>query len=390
MPYVPSTLTLGAWSSPITIVGTDNVAQLDEAVNLIITGDPASLLNHINTELAKIPTYLTNELSAVAAAAIAATDAARIAAQAAQTAAEAAATAALASQTAAAASATAASASATSAAASASAAETAKTAAQTAQTAAETAKTAAQAAQAAAETAATNANTYAGNALASANAAATSASAAATSATNAAGSATAAAASASAADTSATNAAASATAAAASAALAASYADWHVATEKTTPVDADEMGLVDSAAAWALKKVTWANIKATLKTYFDTLYGKLATANTWSSTNTFNGEVTVKETKETVYNLTGTAIDPANGTVQYKVLAGNTTFTEALQDGQSVTLRLANGSSWVVTFPTMTWVTAGGNVQPILTASDVIVFWKEGTTLYGAYVGSGV
>ncbi len=46
----------------------------------------------------------------------------------------------------------------------------------------------------------------------------------------------------------------------------------HAATGKTTPVDADEVPLVDSAASNVLKKLTWANVKATLKTYFDTLY----------------------------------------------------------------------------------------------------------------------
>jgi hypothetical protein len=44
------------------------------------------------------------------------------------------------------------------------------------------------------------------------------------------------------------------------------------ATSKTTPVDADQVGLMDSAASNILKKLSWANIKATLKTYFDTLY----------------------------------------------------------------------------------------------------------------------
>lgn len=44
------------------------------------------------------------------------------------------------------------------------------------------------------------------------------------------------------------------------------------ATGKTTPVDADYVGLMDSAASNVLKKLSWANIKATLKTYFDTLY----------------------------------------------------------------------------------------------------------------------
>lgn len=47
------------------------------------------------------------------------------------------------------------------------------------------------------------------------------------------------------------------------------------ATAKTTPVDADYMGLMDSAASNILKKVSWANIKATLKTYFDTLYAPI-------------------------------------------------------------------------------------------------------------------
>jgi len=44
------------------------------------------------------------------------------------------------------------------------------------------------------------------------------------------------------------------------------------AAAKTTPVDSDLLSILDSAAANIIKKVTWANIKATLKTYFDTLY----------------------------------------------------------------------------------------------------------------------
>ncbi len=49
-------------------------------------------------------------------------------------------------------------------------------------------------------------------------------------------------------------------------------ATTHAATSKATPVDADEIPMSDSAASWGLKKLTWVNIKATLKSYFDTLY----------------------------------------------------------------------------------------------------------------------
>lgn len=47
------------------------------------------------------------------------------------------------------------------------------------------------------------------------------------------------------------------------------------ATAKTTPIDADTVGISDSAASNILKKLSWSNIKATLVTYFDTLYSAL-------------------------------------------------------------------------------------------------------------------
>ncbi len=51
-----------------------------------------------------------------------------------------------------------------------------------------------------------------------------------------------------------------------------SAAAVHAATAKATPADADEFGYADSAASFGLKKFTWSNIKAALKTYFDGLY----------------------------------------------------------------------------------------------------------------------
>jgi hypothetical protein len=62
------------------------------------------------------------------------------------------------------------------------------------------------------------------------------------------------------------------------------------ATAKTTPVDADYVGLMDSAASNVLKKLSWANLKATLKTYFDTLYATTAASVT---TVTYSGTTTI-------------------------------------------------------------------------------------------------
>lgn len=47
------------------------------------------------------------------------------------------------------------------------------------------------------------------------------------------------------------------------------------ATEKTTPVDNDMVWLMDSAASNILKKLSWANIKAWIKTYYDSVTATL-------------------------------------------------------------------------------------------------------------------
>lgn len=111
---------------------------------------------------------------------------------------------------------------------------------------------------------------------------------------------------------------------------------------------------------------------------------KINVAQSWTAQQTF------KELADTVYSLTGTSIDPANGAIQYKTLAANTTFTEALENGQSVVLRIDGGATYTITWPAMTWITPGGNVAPTLNGTkDVIVLWQESGVVYGAYVGYG-
>ena len=51
--------------------------------------------------------------------------------------------------------------------------------------------------------------------------------------------------------------------------------DVDLTESKTTPVDADALLLQDSADSSIWKRLTWANLKATAKTYFDTLYANI-------------------------------------------------------------------------------------------------------------------
>lgn len=93
---------------------------------------------------------------------------------------------------------------------------------------------------------------------------------------------------------------------------------------------------------------------------------------------------------ETVYNLVGTDIAVANGTIQTKTLSANTTFTESLADGQSVILGITAGA-YSVTWPSVTWTKVGGSgVAPTLTSSGVnwIILWQVGGVLRGSFMGT--
>lgn len=99
---------------------------------------------------------------------------------------------------------------------------------------------------------------------------------------------------------------------------------------------------------------------------------------------------------ETVHTVTGTSsdgvttadLDPNNGTVQTMALTEDTTFTESFASGESISLHLTSASSYTVTWPTITWVSRGGDLAPTLTAADTVILFKISTTLYGVWIGS--
>jgi hypothetical protein len=92
------------------------------------------------------------------------------------------------------------------------------------------------------------------------------------------------------------------------------------ASTKSTPVDPDTWGLIDSAAGNVLKKITWANLKAALKTYFDTLYSPLS-----GGTFTATGGTVTTDGAYTIHTFTtnGTfAVSAGSRDVEYLVLGG--------------------------------------------------------------------
>lgn len=96
------------------------------------------------------------------------------------------------------------------------------------------------------------------------------------------------------------------------------------AAAKTAPVDADSVALVDSAASGATKRLTWANVKTALKTYFDTLYNKY-THPTYTAKGTGLYKVTVDGTG---HISAATAVDKADIT-GLGIPAQDTTYAAA-------------------------------------------------------------
>ena len=98
-------------------------------------------------------------------------------------------------------------------------------------------------------------------------------------------------------------------------------------------------------------------------------------------------QLTVKEIRETVYTMTGTDIDPANGSIQDIVLTANRTLTESLVSGQPVTLRIEDGTAYTITWPTITWLE--GSAPELATTGHTVVELVQlsAGVLYGIHVG---
>lgn len=138
----------------------------------------------------------------------------------------------------------------------------------------------------------------------------------------------------------------------------------HAAAAKTTPVDADTMPLIDSADSNLLKKVTWANIKATLLAYFDTLYVALTGAQSIAGVKTFSNGISFGNETLSAYDE-GTWSPAINGS------ASNPTVSYNFQVGRYT--RIGNVYFFVVTLAINTISGGSGDIRITLPTTTLNV-----------------
>lgn len=117
-----------------------------------------------------------------------------------------------------------------------------------------------------------------------------------------------------------------------------SLAVAHAATSKSTPVDADEISLLDSASSYALNRLTWANLKATIKSYYDAVTSTLTNKTVSLASNTLTGTTAQFNTALSdndfatlagTETLTGKTISLASNTVTSTLAQLNTAVSDA-------------------------------------------------------------
>jgi hypothetical protein len=139
-------------------------------------------------------------------------------------------------------------------------------------------------------------------------------------------------------------------------------------TAKTTLVDADEAILADSAASFAGKKITFANVKAALKAYFDTLYSSVTLESILADcATTASSKVPAGSYTAGVYLATATGAVTIDG---FALALGS----RVLDKDNTTT---ANQGEWVVTI-----AGADGVALSMIRAQDM----NQANEFYGALV----
>lgn len=157
----------------------------------------------------------------------------------------------------------------------------------------------------------------------------------------------------------------------------------HAATSKTTPVDADELALTDSAASFGFKKLTWANLKAAIKAYYDAVASTFTNKSVDLASNTLTGTTAQFNTAlsdNDFATLAGTEALSGKTLTSPKMATildanGNTAMVLSATASAVNYLQVANGAS--SSGPILQTVGAGTNLSMFL--------WLKGSGLLYVY-----
>lgn len=161
----------------------------------------------------------------------------------------------------------------------------------------------------------------------------------------------------------------------------------HSASGKTTPIDTDEFALADSATSpsWTLKKVTWANVKATLKTHLDGFYA-LKGANTDITSLQSSTTVTTQSPGDNSTKIASTAY--ADAIAALKISNSLlTTRGDIITRGASAPQRLALGAAKTVLRSDGTDALFAQLAMADLSDYSPVTSWTPALSFGGAAVG---
>jgi hypothetical protein len=107
------------------------------------------------------------------------------------------------------------------------------------------------------------------------------------------------------------------------------------------------------------------------------------TGNNTLSNKTFTSVILDAGYSEEIYQLSGNSnvqLSASNGSIQTHTLTADTSYTDSMSSGESLSLLINRGNSFVVTWPDITWK---GNSAPFLPSNSAIELFKVSSTLYG-------
>jgi hypothetical protein len=143
----------------------------------------------------------------------------------------------------------------------------------------------------------------------------------------------------------------------------------NAAAVKSTPVDADELGLIDSAASNALKKLTWANLKTTLIAAF-----KASASGFWAAVSdaTFLTPKTITDA--------GAWVSISSATTLNTDASAGQNFVVAPLDHNATVAAPTN----LIDGKTYTWLFKQGSTGGTLAFNSIFVFPSAPTASVGA------